>query len=242
VANPHPWRKGDTPKDDLTDFRNGEQAFMAIRPKLIGAGYRTLDSIPRIQKASGVRFYCPPLNGVDKRTQEIVTNCIQKLHKFPAHPHALDIKRSPSAKIPRSRAIERNENNATSGQIYCKTQQDTKPCSLLKNIGEEDIQHYFDNLEEGISACDKLRRTWTTHGSPLGDRKVNETMYQTIFKTADELEQWGENSSREDTLTSLTQIETSLDKIREMDTAILQDDERGCHRVSFPTETNHEKN
>jgi len=65
---------------------------MAIRPKLIGAGYKTLDSIPCIQKASGIRFYCPPLKEVEKRTQEIVTNWIQKLHKFPAHLHALDIK------------------------------------------------------------------------------------------------------------------------------------------------------
>ena len=91
-ANPHSEREGNNLEDGLTDLRNGELAFMAIRPKLIGAGYKTLDSIPRIQKASGVRFYCPPLKGVDKRTQELVTNWIQKLYRFPAHLHALDIK------------------------------------------------------------------------------------------------------------------------------------------------------
>jgi len=79
-ANPHSGRKEDTPEDELTDLRNGEQAFMAVRPKLIRAGYTTLDSIPRIQKGNGVRFYCPPLKGVDSKTQESVTRWIQKLH------------------------------------------------------------------------------------------------------------------------------------------------------------------
>jgi len=36
-------------------------------------------------------------------------------------------KRSPSAKMPRSRSTQRNENNATIGQIYSKTEYDTKP-------------------------------------------------------------------------------------------------------------------
>jgi len=72
--NPLSVRKGDTPEDRITYLRNKEQAFMAIRPKLMGAGLKTLDSIPRIQKFSGVSFYCPPLKGVDKKPQEIVTN------------------------------------------------------------------------------------------------------------------------------------------------------------------------
>jgi len=49
-------------------------------------------------------------------------------------------------------------------------------------------QHYLDKLEEIIRACDKLLLTWTTHSSPLGDRKVKETINQTISKKADELE------------------------------------------------------
>jgi len=126
-ANAHSARKEDTPEDELKNLRNREQAFMAFRLKLIGAGYKTLDSIPRIQKASGVRFYCPPLKGVDKSTHEIVTHWIRKLHKFLALSTCIGHKRSPITKKPRSRASKRDENNATSAQIYCKTQQDTKP-------------------------------------------------------------------------------------------------------------------
>jgi len=63
---------------------------------------------------------------------------------------------------------------------------------------------------------------------------VKETMYQTIFKTTDELEQWRENSSTVDTLTSLTQIETSLDKIRKMDTAIQQDEKKAAEVTVSP--------
>jgi len=74
------------------ELKSGEQAFMATWPKLIQAGYTTLDSIPRIPKGSGTRFYCPTLKGVDSRTQEKVSKWIQMLHKHPAHLHALDIK------------------------------------------------------------------------------------------------------------------------------------------------------
>ena len=45
-------------EDELLELKSGEQAFMATRPKLIQAGYTTLDSIPRIKKGSGTRFYC----------------------------------------------------------------------------------------------------------------------------------------------------------------------------------------
>jgi len=94
-------------------------------------------------------------------------------------------------------------------------------CTLLRSQGEEGVLLYLDKVEEIIRACDKLLLTWKTHGPPLGDRKVKETMYRTISKTADELEQWRDNLSTDDTLTSLTLIETSLDEIREMDSAIL---------------------
>jgi len=62
-------------------------------------------------------------------------------------------------------------------------------CNLLGNQGEEGVLSYLDKLEEIMRACDKLLRTCRTHGSPLGDFKVKETMYRTISKTADELEQ-----------------------------------------------------
>jgi len=58
----------DVLEDELMELKSGEQAFMATRPKLIQAGYTMLDSIPRIQKGSGTRFYCPALKGVDSRT------------------------------------------------------------------------------------------------------------------------------------------------------------------------------
>ena len=56
-------------EDELMEPKSGEQAFMATRPKLIQAGYTTLDSIPRIKKGSGTRFYCP----ADSRTEEKVS-------------------------------------------------------------------------------------------------------------------------------------------------------------------------
>jgi len=72
-----------------------------------------------------------------------------------------------------------------------------------------------------MRACDKLLRTWMTHGSPQGDRKVKETMCHVISKMEYELEHWRDNTSTGETLISLTQIETSLDEIRDTDTAIL---------------------
>jgi len=57
-------------EDELLELKSGEQAFMATRPKLIQAGDTTLDSIPRIQKGSGTRIYCPALKWVDSKTQE----------------------------------------------------------------------------------------------------------------------------------------------------------------------------
>jgi len=79
-------------EDELMELKSGEQAFMATRPKLIQAGYTMLDSIPRLKKGSGTRFYCPAPKGVDSRIQEKVSKWNQLLHKHPAHLHALDIK------------------------------------------------------------------------------------------------------------------------------------------------------
>ena len=68
---PEKW--DDALEHELIELKSGEQAFMSTRPRLIQAGYTTLDSIPRIQKGSGTRFYCPALKGVDSKTQERVT-------------------------------------------------------------------------------------------------------------------------------------------------------------------------
>jgi len=72
-----------------------------------------------------------------------------------------------------------------------------------------------------------------THGSPLGDRKVKETMYHIISKNEYELEHWRDNTSTDETLTSLTQIETSLDEIRDADTVILREEEDAA--TEFPS-------
>jgi len=77
-------------------------------------------------------------------------------------------------------------------------------CTLLRNQDKEGVLFYLDKSEEIMRACHKLLRTWRTHGSPLGDCKLKVTMYRTISKTADELNQWRNNSSTDDTLTSLS--------------------------------------
>jgi len=73
AINLSPEKWDDTLEDELIELRSGEQVFMTIRPKLIKAGYTTLDSIPHIQKGRGTRFYCPVLKGVDSKIQERVT-------------------------------------------------------------------------------------------------------------------------------------------------------------------------
>jgi len=69
AINLSPEKWDGTFEDELTELRSGEP----VRPKLIGAGYTTLVSIPRIQKGSRTRFYCPALKGVDSKTQESAT-------------------------------------------------------------------------------------------------------------------------------------------------------------------------
>jgi len=101
---PEKW--DDTLEDELTELKKGEQAFMSTRPKLIQAGYTTLDSIPRIQKGSGTRFYCPALKGLDSKPQEIVSRWIQLLRKHPAHLHAIDIKDARKQKDPGIKPLE----------------------------------------------------------------------------------------------------------------------------------------
>ena len=54
---------------------------------------------------------------------------------------------------------------------------------------------------------------------------MKETMYHIISKTEYKLEHWRDNTSTKGTLTSLTQIETFLDEIRDADTAILREEE-----------------
>ena len=75
--------------------------------------------------------------------------------------------------------------------------------------------------------------TWKTHGTPLGDRRVKETMHRTVSNILEEIEQWRETSSTDETLTSLTSIETFLEEINEMNHAILREEEDAA--LEFPS-------
>jgi len=50
-------------------------------------------------------------------------------------------------------------------------------------------------------------------------------MYKTVTRILEEIEQWKDNSSTDDTLTSLTSVETLIEKIREMNHDILREEE-----------------
>jgi len=91
----------------------------------------------------------------------------------------------------------------------------------------------LDKVEETIRACDNLLPTWKTHGPPLGDRKVEETMYRMASRILEEIEQWRENSSTDDTLNSLTSIETFLEEIKEMNFAIWREEEEAATEFPF---------
>jgi len=65
------------------------------------------------------------------------------------------------------------------------------------------------------------------------DRKVKEIMFRMASNILEEIEQWRENSSTDDTLNSLTSIETFLEEIREMNFAILRQEEEAA--TEFPS-------
>jgi len=106
-------------------------------------------------------------------------------------------------------------------------------CTLLRGQVEDGVVFFLDKVEETIRACDNLLLTCKTHGSTLGDRKVKETMYKLVSRMLEEIEQWRENSSTNDTLTSLTSIETLLEEIRGMNFAILREEEEAA--TEFPS-------
>jgi hypothetical protein len=105
--------------------------------------------------------------------------------------------------------------------------------TLLRGHVETGVVFFLDKIEETTRACDNLLLTWKTHGTPLGDRKVKETMYRTVRKILEEIEQWRENTCTEETLTSLTSIETFLEEINEMHLAILKEEEDAA--TEFPS-------
>ena len=52
--------------------------------------------------------------------------------------------------------------------------------TLLRGHVEAGVVFFLDKIEETTSTCDNLLLTWKTHGTPLGDRKVKETMHRTV--------------------------------------------------------------
>ena len=94
--------------------------------------------------------------------------------------------------------------------------------TLLRGQTEEGVAFFLDKIEETINTCDNLLLTWRTHGTPLGDRKVKELMWETVHRILEEIHHWKDHSSTEDTLDSLTSVETLIIKIQEMNHAILK--------------------
>jgi len=220
-------------EDELMELKSGEQVFIATRPKLIQAGYTTLDSIPRIKKGSGTRFYCPALKGMDSKTQEKVSKWIQLLHKHPAHLHALNVKDAQQQRDPGIEPLAGMTMSKLTDKYTIKRNKIRNQITLLRGQADCGVVFFLDKVEETISACDNLLLTWRTNGTPLGDQRVKETMYKTVNKILEETEQWRENSSTDDTLTSLTSIETFHEEIHEMNHAILKKEEDAA--TEFPS-------
>jgi len=78
--------------------------------------------------------------------------------------------------------------------------------TLLRGQAEDGVAFFLDIVKETINACDNLLLTWRTHSTTLGDRKVKETMHKTVTRILEEIEQLRDNSSTDDTLTSLASI------------------------------------
>jgi len=206
---------------------------MSTRPKLIQAGYTTLDSIPRIQKGSRTRFYCPALKGIDSKTQETESRWIQLLRKHLAHLHAIDIKDARKQRDPGINPLEGMTTSKLADKYIVKRNKIRNQCTLLRGQVEDGVVFFLDKVEETTRACDNLLPTWKTHGAPQGDRKVKETMDRMASNILEEIEQWRDNSSTDDTLNSLTSIETFLEEIKEMNSAILREEEEAA--TEFPT-------
>ena len=141
---------------------------MYTRPKLIQAGYTTLDSIPRIQKGSSTRFYCPALKGIDRNTQDTVSRWIQLLHKHPAHLQALDIKDARKQRDPSIKPLEGMTISKLADKYIVKRNKTRNQCTLLRGQGDEGVAFFLDKVEETTSACDNLLLTWKTHGLRQG--------------------------------------------------------------------------
>jgi len=176
-------------EDEFMELKSGEQAFMATRPRLILAGYTTLDPIPRLKKGSGTRFYCPALKRVDNRTQDEVSKWIQLLHKHSAHLHTLDIKDGQPQRDPGIKPLTGMTMSKITDKYTIKRNKIRNQITLLRGQAEDGVAFFLDKVEETINACDNLLLTWRTHGTPLGDQKVKKTMFKTVTRILEEI-QW----------------------------------------------------
>jgi len=170
---------------------------------------------------------------MDSITQAIVTKWIQLLHKHPAHLHALDMKDVQKQRDPGIKSLAGITTAKLADKYIIKRNKVRNQITLLRGHVETGVVFFLDKIEETTRACDNLLLTWKTHGTPLGDRKVKETMHRTVSKILEEIEQWRENSCTEDTLTSLTSIEALLEEINEMHFAILREEEDAA--TEFPS-------
>jgi len=59
--------------------------------------------------------------------------------------------------------------------------------TLLRGQVEDGVVFFLDKVEDTIRACKNLLLNWRTHGTPLGDRKVKETMYKTVSRILEEI-------------------------------------------------------
>jgi len=175
-------------EDELMELKKGELAFLATRLKLIQAGYTTLDSIPRTQKGNATRLFCPALKGVDSRTQEIFSKWTQLLHKHPAHLHALDMKDAQKQRDPGIKPPAGITTSKLADKYIIKRNKIRNQITLLRGHVETGVVFFLDKIEKTTRACDNLLLTWKTHATPLGDRKVKETMHRTVSKILEEIE------------------------------------------------------
>jgi len=151
------------------ELKVGKQAFMAIRPKLIQAGYTTLDSIPRLK--SGTRFYCPALKGVDSTTQDKVSKWIQLLHKHPAHLHALGIKAAQPQRDPGIQPLAGMTLTKLTDKYTIRQNKLRNQITLLRGQTKEGVAIFLDKIEETSNTCDNLLLTWRTHGTECSRAK-----------------------------------------------------------------------
>ena len=143
----------------------------------------------------------------------------------PGPPPCFRYKRCPATEGSGDKTDGWNDDTKLTDKYTIKRNKIRNQITLLRGQTEEGVAFFLDKVEETIHTCDNLLLTWRTHGTPLGDRKVKETMYGTVTKILEEIDHWRDNSSTEDTLDSLTSVETLIKKIHEMNHAILKEEE-----------------